>query len=58
MLSGSSLNKMLDVMPDRVFDVGIEQQTFTLSTFGLATQRNDSFCNIYSTFIKRNDQDS
>ena len=26
MLSGSSLNKMLDVMPDRVFDVGIAEQ--------------------------------
>ena len=53
MLSGSSLSRMMDEMPERTFDVGIaEQHAVTLSA-GMATQGMIPFCNIYSTFIQR-----
>jgi len=53
MLTGSSLNLMLKVFPDRTFDVGIaEQHAVTLSA-GMATQGIIPFCNIYSTFLQR-----
>jgi len=53
MLSGSSLNKMMDEMPDRVFDVGIAEQHAVTFSAGLATQGMIPFCNIYSTFMQR-----
>ena len=53
MLSGSSLNKMMEVMPDRVFDVGIAEQHAVTFSAGLATQGMMPFCNIYSTFMQR-----
>ena len=53
MLSGSSLTKMLSVMPDRVFDVGIAEQHAVTFSAGLATQGMIPFCNIYSTFLQR-----
>ncbi|MGY8950562.1 MAG: 1-deoxy-D-xylulose-5-phosphate synthase, partial [Flavobacteriales bacterium] len=53
MLSGSSLTKMLSVMPDRVFDVGIAEQHAVTFSAGLATQGMIPFCNIYSTFMQR-----
>jgi len=53
MPSGSSLNIMMEAMPDRAFDVGIaEQHAVTLSA-GMATQGLIPFCNIYSTFMQR-----
>ena len=53
MPSGSSLNIMMEEMPDRAFDVGIaEQHAVTLSA-GMATQGLVPFCNIYSTFMQR-----
>ncbi len=53
MLTGSSLNLMLEKYPDRTFDVGIaEQHAVTLSA-GMATQGIIPFCNIYSTFLQR-----
>jgi len=53
MPSGSSMKFMMDVMPDRAFDVGIaEQHAVTLSA-GLATQGLKVFCNIYSSFMQR-----
>ena len=53
MPSGSSLNIMMEAMPDRAFDVGIaEQHAVTLSA-GLATQGLIPFCNIYSSFMQR-----
>ncbi len=53
MPSGCSLKFMMDVMPDRAFDVGIcEQHAVTLSA-GLATQGLKVFCNIYSSFMQR-----
>ena len=53
MLSGSSLNRMMDEMPHRVFDVGIAEQHAVTFSAGLATQGMLPFCNIYSTFIQR-----
>src|SRR6476619_1416972 len=53
MPSGCSLKYMMEVMPNRAFDVGIcEQHAVTLSA-GLATQGMRVFCNIYSTFMQR-----
>ncbi|WP_035480194.1 1-deoxy-D-xylulose-5-phosphate synthase [Gelidibacter mesophilus] len=53
MPTGSSLKFMMDLMPDRAFDVGIaEQHAVTLSA-GMATQGMVVFCNIYSTFLQR-----
>ena len=53
MPSGSSLKLMMDVFPERAFDVGIaEQHAVTLSA-GMATQGMVVFCNIYSTFLQR-----
>jgi len=53
MPSGSSLNIMMKVMPDRAFDVGIaEQHAVTLSA-GMATRGLTVFCNIYSSFMQR-----
>ena len=53
MPTGSSLKLMMDVFPNRAFDVGIaEQHAVTLSA-GMATQGMVVFCNIYSTFLQR-----
>ena len=53
MPSGSSLKFMMDLMPNRAFDVGIcEQHAVTLSA-GMATQGMKVFCNIYSSFMQR-----
>ena len=53
MLTGSSLNKMLEEMPERVFDVGIAEQHAVTFSAGLATQGIVPYCNIYSTFMQR-----
>lgn len=53
MPTGSSLNLMMEVMPDRVFDVGIAEQHAVTFSAGLATQGMIPFCNIYSTFAQR-----
>ncbi|MDF9800379.1 1-deoxy-D-xylulose-5-phosphate synthase [Catalinimonas alkaloidigena] len=53
MPSGSSLNIMMKVMPDRAFDVGIAEQHAVTFSAGLATQGLTPFCNIYSTFMQR-----
>lgn len=53
MPTGSSMKFMMDLFPDRAFDVGIaEQHAVTLSA-GMATQGMVVFCNIYSTFLQR-----
>ena len=51
--SGSSLNKMMAVMPERTYDVGIAEQHAVTFSAGLATQGIIPFCNIYSTFLQR-----
>ncbi|MBS9524342.1 1-deoxy-D-xylulose-5-phosphate synthase [Litoribacter alkaliphilus] len=53
MPSGSSMNIMMDAMPDRAFDVGIAEQHAVTFSAGLATQGLKPFCNIYSTFMQR-----
>ena len=53
MLTGSSLNKMMDVMPERTYDVGIAEQHAVTFSAGLATQGKQPFCNIYSSFMQR-----
>ena len=53
MLSGSSLNMMMNELPERTFDVGIAEQHAVTFSAGMATQGKIPFCNIYSTFIQR-----
>ncbi|MDH5382557.1 MAG: 1-deoxy-D-xylulose-5-phosphate synthase, partial [Cyclobacteriaceae bacterium] len=53
MPSGSSLNIMMEVMPERAIDVGIAEQHAVTFSAGLATQGLIPFCNIYSTFMQR-----
>ncbi|MDX8338058.1 1-deoxy-D-xylulose-5-phosphate synthase [Draconibacterium sp. IB214405] len=53
MPTGCSMNKMLEKMPDRAFDVGIAEQHAVTFSAGLAAQGMVPFCNIYSTFMQR-----
>ncbi len=53
MPSGSSLNIMMEAMPDRAIDVGIAEQHAVTYSAGLATQGIIPFCNVYSTFMQR-----
>ena len=53
MPSGSSLTFMMDVLPERAFDVGIAEQHAVTLAAGMATQGMIVFCNIYSTFLQR-----
>lgn len=53
MPTGSSLKYMMDVYPDRAFDVGIAEQHAVTFAAGLATQGMVVYCNIYSTFLQR-----
>ncbi len=53
MPSGSSLNIMMNEMPDRAIDVGIAEQHAVTFSAGLATQGLIPFCNIYSSFMQR-----
>jgi 1-deoxy-D-xylulose-5-phosphate synthase len=53
MPSGSSLNIMMEAMPDRAMDVGIAEQHAVTFCAGLATQGLIPFCNIYSSFMQR-----
>lgn len=53
MPTGSSLNIMMEQMPDRTFDVGIAEQHAVTFSAGLAAQKMMPFCNIYSSFMQR-----
>lgn len=53
MPSGSSLNIMMEAMPDRAFDVGIAEQHAVTFSAGMAAQGLIPFCNIYSSFMQR-----
>ncbi len=53
MPTGSSLNIMMEKMPDRAFDVGIAEQHAVTFSAGMAIQGLVPFCNIYSTFMQR-----
>ena len=53
MPTGSSLKYMMEVFPDRAFDVGIAEQHAVTMAAGMTTQGFIPFCNIYSTFLQR-----
>ncbi|PLX03196.1 MAG: 1-deoxy-D-xylulose-5-phosphate synthase [Marinilabiliales bacterium] len=53
MPTGSSLNIMMEEMPDRAFDVGIAEQHAVTFSAGLAVAGYVPFCNIYSSFMQR-----
>ncbi len=53
MPTGSSLNIMMEKMPDRAFDVGIAEQHAVTFSAGLAADGMMPFCNIYSSFMQR-----
>jgi len=53
MPTGSSLKLMIDVFPERAFDVGIAEQHAVTLAAGMATQGLIPFCTIYSTFLQR-----
>lgn len=53
MPTGSSLKYMMEVFPDRAFDVGIAEQHAVTLASGMATQGLVPFCAIYSTFLQR-----
>jgi 1-deoxy-D-xylulose-5-phosphate synthase len=53
MPSGSSLNIMMEAMPERAFDVAIAEQHAVTFSAGMATKGLTVYCNIYSTFIQR-----
>lgn len=53
MASGCSMNIMMDLMPDRTFDVGIAEQHAVTFSAGMATEGFIPFCNIYSSFMQR-----
>lgn len=53
MPTGSSLNIMMEKMPERAFDVGIAEQHAVTFSAGLAAEGLLPFCNIYSSFMQR-----
>jgi len=53
MASGCSMNIMMEVMPERTFDVGIAEQHAVTFSAGLAAEGFVPFCNIYSSFMQR-----
>ena len=53
MTTGSSLKLMIDIFPERAFDVGIAEQHAVTLAAGMATQGLIPFCTIYSTFLQR-----
>lgn len=53
MPTGCSLNKMMEVMPDRTFDVGIAEGHAVTFSGGMAKDGLLPFCNIYSAFSQR-----
>ena len=53
MPSGCSMNKLMEVFPDRFFDVGIAEGHAVTFSAGLAKGGMIPFCNIYSSFMQR-----
>jgi 1-deoxy-D-xylulose-5-phosphate synthase len=53
MPSGTGLDKVGDLFPDRTFDVGIAEQHAVTFAGGLAAQGYKPFAVIYSTFLQR-----
>lgn len=53
MPTGCSMNKLMEAMPDRAFDVGIAEGHAATFSGGLAKEGLQPFCNIYSSFMQR-----
>ncbi|MFP4604965.1 MAG: 1-deoxy-D-xylulose-5-phosphate synthase [Bacteroidales bacterium] len=53
MPTGSSMNLMMEKMPDRAFDVGIAEAHAVTFSAAMAIDGMVPFCNIYSTFLQR-----
>lgn len=53
MATGCSMDKLEKEMPDRFFDVGIEEEHAVTFSAGLAAGGMRPFCNIYSAFSQR-----
>lgn len=53
MPTGCSMNKLMEAMPDRAFDVGIAEGHAVTFSGGLAKEGMIPFCNIYSAFAQR-----
>ncbi|MBQ5888547.1 MAG: 1-deoxy-D-xylulose-5-phosphate synthase [Bacteroidaceae bacterium] len=53
MPTGCSMNKLMEVFPDRFFDVGIAEGHAVTFSAGLAKGGMLPFCNIYSSFMQR-----
>lgn len=53
MSSGTSMNILQDVMPERVFDVGISEGHAVTFAGGMATDGMRPYVAIYSTFLQR-----
>jgi len=53
MPSGTGLDRMAEIFPKRVFDVGIAEQHAVTFAAGLAAEGYKPFCAIYSTFLQR-----
>lgn len=53
MPTGSSLNILMDKMPERAFDVGIAEGHAVTFSGGMAKDGLLPFCNIYSSFMQR-----
>ena len=53
MASGCGMNRLAQEMPDRFYDVGIEEEHAVTFSAGLAAGGLKPFCNIYSSFSHR-----
>ena len=53
MPQGAGVDRMKELFPERVFDVGIAEQHAVTFAAGLATEGFRPFCAIYSTFLQR-----
>ena len=53
MLTGCSMDRLMDVFPQRTYDVGIAEGHAVTFSAGLAIEGMIPFCNIYSSFAQR-----
>ena len=53
MPSGCSMNKLMEAMPERAFDVGIAEGHAVTFSGGMAKEGLIPYCNIYSAFAQR-----
>ena len=53
MPTGCSMNKLMEAMPERTFDVGIAEGHAATFSGGMAKEGLQPYCNIYSSFMQR-----